>query len=160
MQKALFLDRDGVINNERGDFTYRESDFKFCSDVFESLKIARDKGYLLIIITNQSGIARGIYTKDNLFQLHAFMSNEFKKQGIEFDAIYACPHHPEQGECLCRKPKSLLVEKAIARFNIHPSASYFIGDRERDAEAARSAGVNPILIESNSSLLSIINDLP
>ena len=157
MNKAIFLDRDGVINRERGEYTFRLEEFEINNDVVAALKSLTNKGYLLIIITNQSGIAKGIYEHGDISVLNEYMISHFAKEKIEITAIYYCPHHPDIGKCLCRKPDSLLLEKALARFEIDPAASYFIGDRDRDVDAAQMAGVNPVRIESNSSLLKIVH---
>lgn len=151
MNKAVFLDRDGVINTERG-YTHRIEDFVILPDLIENLKLYLQKGYLLIVVSNQSGIAKGLYTQADVELIHSFLTNELVKEGIHLSEIYYCVHHPDVSRCICRKPDSLFVEKALARFNIDPSRSYFIGDKERDVEAAAKAGVKGILIESNSAL--------
>jgi D-glycero-D-manno-heptose 1,7-bisphosphate phosphatase len=159
MQKVLFLDRDGVINKERGDYTSRMEDFVFVDDLVKSLRKFQTKGYKLIVVSNQSGIAKGLYTFEEVELLHSHLTRYMRINGIEIEEIYYCPHHPEKGKCLCRKPDSLLIEKAIARFSVNAAASYFIGDRERDIQAAEGAGVKGILVESNSSLLGIAERL-
>ncbi|MCW3101721.1 MAG: histidinol-phosphate phosphatase family protein [Bacteroidetes bacterium] len=151
MNKAIFLDRDGVINTERG-YTHRLADFVILPDLYENLKLYLKKGYLLIVISNQSGIAKGLYTQAEVEVIHSFLTNELVKNGIQLSEIYYCVHHPDVSRCICRKPDSLFVEKALARFNIDPSKSYFIGDKDRDVEAAEKAGVKGILIEANSPL--------
>ncbi len=158
MNKAIFLDRDGVINVERG-FTYRLADFVILPDLIETLKIFLQKGYLLIIVTNQSGIAKGLYKQDDVEMLHNYLLNEFQKNNITISEIYYCVHHPDVTNCICRKPDSLFVEKGLARFNIDASKSYFIGDKERDTEAAEKAGVKGILIEANISLKTILSQI-
>ncbi|MBL4754705.1 MAG: HAD family hydrolase [Flavobacteriales bacterium] len=160
MNKAVFLDRDGVINYEDGDYTYDKEFFRINDDVFEALKIFIDRGYLLIVITNQSGIAKSVYHHENVEELHEYMSATFAEHGIEFTEIYYCPHHPDFTECLCRKPQNIMVEKALARFNIDPKASFVIGDRERDIIAGGTAGLTGILIESNSSLVEVVPMIP
>lgn len=160
MKKAVFLDRDGVINRDIADYTYRISDFTMLPGVVEALKNFHDKGYLLIIITNQGGIAKKLYGHEEVAVLHRYLLDLFKKKGIEITEIYYCPHHPDFGKCLCRKPGSLMLEKALARFNIDPTRSYFIGDMDRDIEAGRGAGVNTIKVDTNGSMLSIIDRIP
>ena len=118
MAKAVFLDRDGVINLERGDYTFRLKDFVINDGVVEALSDFQRKGYLLYIITNQSGISKGQYTHENVNEIHDFLITKLRESGIHISAIYYCPHHPEQSNCLCRKPNCLLIEKAIARFDI------------------------------------------
>ncbi|MCF8459166.1 MAG: HAD family hydrolase [Flavobacteriales bacterium] len=159
MKKALFLDRDGVLNRERGDYTYTVEDFEVLPDVANALKLAREKGYLLIIISNQGGIAKGIYNQERVEQLHDLMADKLAKSGVHFDEIYYCHHHNEVGKCLCRKPHSLMLEKAIARFDIDASQSVMIGDSQRDMDAAAKVGVKGFLIESNSGILQIVESL-
>lgn len=151
MNKAIFLDRDGVINVERG-YTHRLEDFLILPDLVESLQRFLKQGYLLIVISNQSGIAKGLYNQEDVEVLHAFLKKELRRNNITLSEIYYCVHHPDVSKCICRKPDSLFVEKALARFGIDPGKSFFIGDKERDVEAAAKAGVEGILIEANSSL--------
>lgn len=151
MNKAIFLDRDGVINVERG-YTHRLEDFVILPDLVENLQMYLRKGYLLIVVSNQSGIAKGLYTQAEVETIHSFLLNELAKNKITLSEIYYCVHHPDVSRCICRKPDSLFIEKALARFNIDPSKSYFIGDKERDVEAGEKAGVKGILIEANSPL--------
>lgn len=156
--KAVFLDRDGVINVERG-YTHRLEDFVILPDLIEVLQFLQAKGYLLVIVSNQSGIAKGLYKQSDVEVLHKYMMGEFVKNNIEISEIYYCVHHPDVSECICRKPDSLFVEKALARFGIDAKKSYFIGDKERDTEAAEKAGVKGILIEANISLKTILNQI-
>lgn len=156
MNKAVLLDRDGVINRERGDYTFRIEDFEILPDVFEALQILQKAGYLLIIISNQSGIGRGLFKIEDTEKMHGYLLDELKKHHIHIEEIYYCVHHPETGSCLCRKPDSLNVEKALARFDIDPAQSFFIGDKERDTIAGERVGVKGILIESNASLVEAI----
>lgn len=158
MNKAIFLDRDGVINFERG-YTHRLEDFVILPDLIEVLQILKQKGYLLIVISNQSGIAKGLYLQSETEMLHAYLKEELRKNNVVLDEIYYCIHHPDVSKCICRKPDSLFVEKALARFNIDPSKSYFIGDKERDTESGEKAGVKGILIEANISLKTILNQI-
>lgn len=158
MNKAVFLDRDGVINVERG-YTHRLEDFVILPDVIEVLQLLQKRGYLLVVVTNQSGVAKGLYTQSDVEMVHSYMLNEFTKNGIVLSEIYYCLHHPDVSNCICRKPDSLFVEKALARFNIEKSKSYFIGDKERDVEAGEKAGVTGILIEANSPLKDILHQI-
>jgi D-glycero-D-manno-heptose 1,7-bisphosphate phosphatase len=158
MNKAIFLDRDGVINVERG-YTHLLKDFVILPDVMEVLKMLQDRGFLLIVVSNQSGIGKGLYTQENVETIHSFLQNELTKAGVKLSEIYYCLHHPDTGRCICRKPDSLFVEKALARFGIDPARSWFIGDKERDVEAAEKAGVKGILIEANSSLKLLMDQL-
>lgn len=157
MKKAVFLDRDGVLNKELGDYVCKFEDFKVLEHNFPALKELQDRGYLLIVITNQGGLAKGWYTVETLDRMHAHLKESYAKQGIHLTEVYYCNHHPEyNGKCLCRKPGSLMLEKAIARFGIDASASYFIGDRERDVIAGEAAGVKGILIDSDQPIAEIL----
>lgn len=158
MNKAIFLDRDGVINFECG-FTFRLEDFKILPGLIDALKEFRKRGYMLIVVSNQSGIAKGLYTQANVEMLHEYLVSTLKKEGLAFDEIYYCVHHPDVSKCICRKPDSLFIEKALARFDIDPSKSFFIGDKERDTDAAHKAGVKGIMIEANSPLSEIMNQI-
>ena len=141
MKKALFLDRDGVINVEK-DYLYKIEDFEFIDGVFELCKHYQELGYLIFVVTNQSGITRGYYTEDNFNLLSKWMIQEFLKHDIKIEKIYHCPHHPNiSGECNCRKPEPGMLLNARDEFNIDMKNSVMIGDKERDIEAALNAGL-------------------
>jgi D-glycero-D-manno-heptose 1,7-bisphosphate phosphatase len=153
--KAVFLDRDGVINRERGDYTYLLEDFVL-NDITDALTELQRRGYLLIVISNQSGIAKGIYTHEQVNYLNLHLERVLKNKGVMLTDFYYCPHHPDYSRCLCRKPDSLLLEKAIARYAIDVARSYFIGDARRDEDAGKKAGVKTIRIEPNSPLSQVL----
>lgn len=157
MNKAIFLDRDGVINIERSEYTFNNDDVLWVPQIDEAIQVLKNKSYLLIVITNQSGIAKSIYTHKHVEIIHNRIKNEVAKGAIT--EIYYCPHHPDFSMCLCRKPNSSMVEKALARFNIDPNQSFFIGDKQRDIDAGEKAGVKGILIEQNTSILDWANSL-
>lgn len=155
MNKAIFIDRDGVINNDEGlYYIYKKTDFKLNESIAENIALLSKAGFLVIIISNQGGIGKGLYTKKDTEILHQILINEVNKAGGKIDEIYYCPHHEESGKCLCRKPNSLMIEKAIARFNIDIKSSFLIGDGKRDIEAANKAGIEGILVPKNSNILS------
>jgi len=155
--KAVFLDRDGVLNHEMGDYIRNIKDFKIL-DNFEALKTLQDKGYKLIVATNQGGLAKGWYTEENLAEMHDELKKQYKAYGVEFTDVYYCPHHPDfTGPCDCRKPKPGLLLRGIEEHNIDPAQSYFIGDRERDVEAGTAAGVKGILIDSDQPISTILD---
>lgn len=157
MNKAIFLDRDGVINRKgSGYYIFREEEFLLNRGVTDSLKYFISKGYLLIIITNQGGIARGIYTMSHVDKLHNYMIQQLKAFNIELTDIYYCPHHPDVSSCLCRKPGTLLLEQAIAKYNIDPKASFMIGDSDIDIKAAEKMKIKGILIPTNGNMMNII----
>lgn len=159
MRNVIFLDRDGVINNNSLYYVYKPEDVVFNDGVFETLKMLRQNGFEFIVISNQSGISKGIYSKIDVENVHKYMNNEFEKHGINILEFYYCTHHPEIENCLCRKPQTLLVEKAIARFNIDKSKSYLVGDKQTDADTAVNNELTPILIEPNSNLTTIISKI-
>lgn len=137
--KALFLDRDGVINYDPG-YVYRIEDFEFMPRIFEALAGFMMLGYEIFVVTNQSGIGRGYYSEDDFAKLSKYMIDEFKSYGIEIKKIYHCPHTPSD-DCNCRKPKPGMILQALNEHNIDPQASLIIGDKPSDLEAARKAGV-------------------
>lgn len=141
MNKALFLDRDGVINVEK-DYLYKIEDFEFIDGIFDLCKFFQSQGYLIIVATNQSGIARDYYSENDFYILTDWMIEEFKKQNIEISKVYYCPHHPKiSGKCDCRKPNPGMFLDARNEFNIDLKNSVMVGDKERDIEAALNAGV-------------------
>ncbi len=148
MQKAVFLDRDGVINIDKA-YVYRKEDFEFCQGVFEALKHFQSLGYLLIIVTNQSGIARGYYSEKDFETLMTWVQEELLHVNIKLDAIYHCPHAPDDG-CSCRKPKSGMLEEAIRAFDIDVRQSWMIGDKPSDIEAARHVGIEKTILIGNT----------
>lgn len=143
MSKAIFLDRDGTINIDK-NYIYKIEDFEFIPGVVEALRLLQKAGYKLIIITNQSGIARGYYTKEQYETLNQWMLRELETAGVFIDGVYYCPHHPGaktkeyRKECNCRKPGLGLFEVAIREHNINLSLSYAVGDKLRDVAICQS----------------------
>lgn len=152
MRKIIFLDRDGVINVERGEYTFSVEDFVFIDGLFSALNKLKQNGFEFIIITNQGGISKGIYTHQDVVKLNLLIKKEFLKHQVPLLDIFYCPHHNDVEKCICRKPNSLLLEKAIAKYNIDISKSYFIGDSDRDIEAAQKVGVKGIKVNQNDNL--------
>lgn len=153
MNKAIFLDRDGVLNHEMFDYITKLEDFEILEYQIPPLKKLYDEGYLLIIITNQGGIAQQRYTVETLEQMHDALRSSFEKQGAAIRHAYYCPHHPTvSAECNCRKPKSGMLLEAIATYDIDPALSVMIGDKPRDVEAANGAGVKGILIAPDEQI--------
>lgn len=141
MKKALFLDRDGVINIEK-DYLFKIDEFEFIDGIFELCKHYQDLGYLIIVVTNQSGIAREYYTQKDFLMLTNWMIEEFKKHDIILSKVYYCPHHPDiSGICKCRKPSPGMLLDAKRDFNLDLSHSIIVGDKERDIEAGLNAGL-------------------
>jgi len=165
LKKALFLDRDGVINVEK-EYLYKKEDFEFIKGIFELCRYYQDLGYLIFIVTNQSGIARKFYTQEEFAKLTQWMLEAFEKEGIHITKVYYCPHHPEiSGECDCRKPKPGMLLEAADEFNADLKNSIMIGDKERDIEAGLNAGLreNYLFDESgcvsNSKAIKIVKKL-
>lgn len=145
MNKCIFLDRDGVINKDNPDYIYKVDEFEILPGVIEGFKKLKENGFLLIVITNQSGITKGIYTKEEMDACH----DHFQKvSGHLIDKYYYSPYHPFYTDSLSRKPGSLMFEKAIAKFNIDTSQSWMLGDKERDLEPAEKLGIKGILLSS------------
>ncbi len=147
LESCVFLDRDGVLNEERGEYTWRVDDFRVLTGVKESLQLLKEAGYLLIMITNQAGIAKGIYTADDVKTCYQYLQEQ---TGHMIDYMYYAPQHPVVTESLLRKPDSLMFEKAIAKFGIDPSKSWMVGDSERDLIAAAKVGVKGVLVSDDS----------
>lgn len=149
MNKAVFLDRDGVINVDKG-YVHKVEDFEFVDGIFELCEFFQRNGYLIIVITNQAGIARGYYTEEDFLKLTDWMLKEFKIRGIDIAKVYYCPHHPDfTGPCFCRKPQPGLILKAKDEFDIDLSNSFLIGDKESDIMAGLNAGVGNIIFLSD-----------
>ncbi len=138
---ALFLDRDGVVNIEK-NYLHKQEDFEFIDGIFDLCRFYQDKEYLIVVVTNQSGIARGYYTEMDFANLTFWMIDAFAEQGITIAQVYHCPHHPDiSGECECRKPHPGMLFKAASELNIDLVKSVLVGDSERDIEAAHRAGL-------------------
>lgn len=157
MKRALFLDRDGIINIEK-NYLYKIQDFEFMDGIFELCHFFQNHGYLIIVITNQAGIARGYYTEEDFISLTDWMRCQFKKRNIDITEVYYCPHHPDfTGECVCRKPNPGLLLKAADDYDINLQQSVFFGDKISDVEAGDNAGVGVnVLLKDISSALSIL----
>ena len=161
--KAVFFDRDGTLNVDVG-YLHRPEDFIWIEGAKEAIKYVNDKGYLAILVTNQSGVARGYYPEEDIKEVYDWMNNELAKIGAHLDALFYCPHHPK-GKipaytkiCSCRKPDTGMVDEACLRFNIDRSKSCFVGDSERDLECAQKAGVQGIRF-SGGNLLNCICEM-
>jgi len=159
MNKAVFLDRDGVINFERGDYTCKIDDFIINDGVGEAIKLLKNNDFLVIIISNQAGLAKKLFSEEDLLEMHIKFCIYLDNYKTKIDDFFYCPHHPNFTNCLCRKPNSLLFEKAMAIYNIEPKISYMIGDRERDIISAEKCGIKTILIESNKNIFNICKNI-
>jgi D-glycero-D-manno-heptose 1,7-bisphosphate phosphatase len=148
VNKCIFLDRDGVLNEEIGDYVYQLDKLIIPEGMPEALQSLKKEGYLLIVVTNQAGIAKGLYTTREVLACHQKIQQAC---GNVLDALYYCPYHPSyDSESLFRKPGSLMLEKAAAKFNIDTSQSWMVGDRQRDMEAGQQVGVKTVFINNGS----------
>lgn len=154
--KALFLDRDGVINIDKG-YVHRIDDFEFVPGIFEFCQRAEQKGFAIFVVTNQSGIGRGYYSESAFNELSQWMCEAFAAKGVNIRHVYYCPHHPREAkgrylkECDCRKPKPGMLLQAIEQFGINPDQSLMVGDSETDIAAANAASVRGVKVESGKA---------
>jgi len=140
-QKCLFLDRDGVINNDIG-YAYKPEHIEFVPGILELCQWAQANQYHIIVITNQSGIARGFYSEQDFSHLTDWMNEQFAHHGILIQDTFHCPHHPDiTGECNCRKPEPGMLLTAIKKYTINPQLSIMIGDKSSDMKAAEAANI-------------------
>lgn len=144
MNRTVFLDRDGTIARDV-HYCRRPEDFEIFPTVPEAIKLLNENGFKVVVITNQSGIARGYFTEGILAQIHQKMKDELAKYGARVDAIYYCPHHPDDG-CQCRKPKTALFLKAAEEHNIALKNSYMVGDQQMDIDAGKAVGCKTALV--------------
>jgi D-glycero-D-manno-heptose 1,7-bisphosphate phosphatase len=159
VKKVVFLDRDGIINRERGAYTFRPEDFEFVPDILEAAKLLENAGYALIIISNQGGISKGLYTKEDLLYLDNIIRKAFVEKGITLLDSFYCPHYSSNENCLCRKPKSLLLERALAKYGFKKENALFIGDSDRDRIAGEKIGIKSLQVEANASILNLCKKL-
>lgn len=141
--KCVFLDRDGVLNVERGDYTWKLDELEVAAGVPEALAMLKAAGFVLVVITNQAGIAKGLYSRADVLACHEKIQQAC---GHAIDALYYSPAHPSVSASLARKPGTLLFERAIARFGLDPAQCWMVGDRERDILPARLLGMQTILV--------------
>ena len=156
MKKAIFLDRDGTINVEK-DYIYKSEDLVFEEGTIEALKTFKNLGYILIVVSNQSGIARGYFTEEDLNIFNNNMNEILKKNGVEITEFYCCPHHPDGIEeykkiCECRKPNNKMIEDAIKKYNIDREKSYMIGDKTSDIGAGIKSNLKTVLVKTGYGL--------
>jgi D-glycero-D-manno-heptose 1,7-bisphosphate phosphatase len=159
-KKCIFLDRDGVLNVDRVDYVYRMEDFIIPKGVPEALIALKEAGYLLVVITNQSGIAKGLYERKDVYQIHEAIQNAC---GGVLDDLYFCPYHENfDSHSLTRKPGSLLIEKAAAKYDVDLEKSFMVGDHERDIMAGTRAGLKTIRLApegENTKATYLVRDL-
>lgn len=169
MHKALFLDRDGIINLDEKGYTYKIEDFHFIDGIFELATYAQAKGYTLFVVTNQSGIARGYYTEKDFLDVTDYMLNCFQANNILISKVYYCPYHPDGSimrykmESNDRKPNPGMLLKAEKEFNLDLRSSVIIGDKETDIVAGKKANIGKTILVTNhhghSQADYVFNDL-
>ena len=160
MRKALFLDRDGVVNVEK-KYVHRIEDFEFIKGIFDLCLQFQNANYLIFIVTNQAGISRGLYTEADYQDLTSWMLSEFEKRGLHITRVYHCPHHPDfSGSCDCRKPNPGMILKAKHEFNLDLGKSILLGDKQSDIEAGIRANISTNIFFKNSPnrMLELIQD--
>jgi D-glycero-D-manno-heptose 1,7-bisphosphate phosphatase len=146
--KAVFLDRDGVINKDPG-YVHKIEDFELYSDAIKALKLLKD--FKLIIVSNQSGIGRGYYKEEDFHKFNTHLTEELKKQGIKIEKTYFCPHHPDI-KCDCRKPNIKFIKQAEKEFNLDLKNSFMIGDHPHDIEFGQKAGLRSIYLTTGHGI--------
>ena len=145
---AVFLDRDGTLNVDKG-YVHRIEDWEWIPGAIGAITMLKKAGFLVIVITNQAGIARGYYDEADMTHLHAIINMELQKHGATIDGFYHCPHHPEFGairECECRKPMPGMIDKASQDFDIDLGRSWLVGDKASDIQAGLATGIKSILV--------------
>lgn len=162
---AIFLDRDGTINEQMGYINHL-SRFRIFPCVPEAVKLLNREGYYVIVITNQSGVARSYFPAELVEEIHTYMINTLKKEGAEIDAVFYCPHYPKSKikeyaiECDCRKPKTGMIKQAMERFDIDLENSYMIGDHFTDLEMAHNCNIKSIMVKTGYGLGEVDHILP
>lgn len=158
--KAVFFDRDGTINSDEGHYyIFRKEDFVINPGVIDGMKRLAEAGYLLFVVTNQGGVAKGLYTKDDVDAVHSYMCDLLTAEGIDIKKIYYCPHHDSVAPCRCRKPQPGMLIKAVEEFNLDADECFMVGDSCRDIEAAFAAGITGIKVEKNSDITPAIDKI-
>jgi len=155
MKKAIFLDRDGVINLEKKDYVKSIKEFQIIHNVPKAIATLKEKGFLVIVITNQSAINRKLLTIEVLNEIHNHLQKILKNNNTSIDYFYFCPHRPDE-KCKCRKPNPGMILKAAQEHDIDMNQSFMIGDSLTDIQAAEKAGCEGILLNQNQTLLEII----
>jgi len=147
-RRAVFFDRDGTLNQDLG-YVGRVEDLILIPEAIQTVKELNENEFLVIVISNQSGVARGFFSQKNVEAIHQKIKEDFLKMGAAIDAFYYCPHHPDEG-CCCRKPSPKMVVTAAKRFQIDLGRSYFVGDKLSDVKTGLAAGCKTVLLKSNN----------
>lgn len=158
MNRAVILDRDGTINVDKG-YIYKTKDFEFKPGSINAIKKLNDNNYKVIVVTNQSGIERGFFTKKDVTKLHNYINSELEKHNAHIDKFYCCPHNPEISKCACRKPSMFLHLNAIRDFSIDINYLTIIGDKESDIIPAIQLNCDHYLVNEKTNLEEIISKI-
>ncbi len=164
MNRAVFLDRDGVITQEPPHYAHRIVELKFIPGSPEAIRLLNQNNFVVIIVSNQSGIARGYYQEEDTITFNNVMKKKLSEFGAHIDAIYYCPHHPEARvekyriDCDCRKPKNGMLKKAEKNMNLDLRQSFAVGDRWSDIEAGKISGCETILVKTGNGMNSLKNN--
>jgi D-glycero-D-manno-heptose 1,7-bisphosphate phosphatase len=150
LRRAAFFDRDGVLNVDHG-YVFAPADWEWNSGAREAIRLCNDRGYAVVVVTNQSGIGRNFYSTSDVETLHAFVQQDLAAFGAHIDGFYFCPHLPEDG-CECRKPLPGMIVQAIQELELDPSNSFLVGDKDSDMRAAHSAGIEAVLYQGGDLL--------
>lgn len=146
-KRAVFLDRDGTINIDKG-YVGNPEDIELLPGTVEGLKLLKENDFLLIVVTNQSGVGRGYYTQKDVEEVHAHLNELLAPEGVQIDRFYYCPHLPEEG-CCCRKPSAEMVLAGAKFYNIDLPGSFFVGDKTIDVQAGLAAGCQTVWVDSS-----------
>jgi D-glycero-D-manno-heptose 1,7-bisphosphate phosphatase len=157
-RKTIFLDRDGVINEEKKDYVKNLKEFKIIDGSLQAIKLLKKNNFRVVIITNQSAINRGLLSIEKLNEIHDFLKSKLLDLDTTLDGIYFCPHTPNEN-CMCRKPKPGLLQQAISELDINVKDSLMIGDSQTDIDAANKMGCKSILLNKNQNLLQVVKEL-
>lgn len=160
MNKIVFFDRDGVINKEIDRYIEKVEEFEILPGIGEALSVLKQRGYKLVLVTNQGGIAKGLYGHEEVREMHDILQNYLADFDACFDLLYYSPHHPDFGNSLNRKPGSMMVERGLARLQADPAQCVIIGDKQRDMDCGAAAGVRGILIEPNTDIRTLLHLIP
>ena len=155
--KAVFLDRDGTINVDYG-YVYREQDLTLITGVADGLRKLQSSGFLLIIITNQSGVGRGYFSKDDVNIFNKKLIDELNNYGVKITDVFICFHSPED-KCTCRKPAPNMILEALKKYNVDPEKSFMIGDKNSDVEAGQASGIKSFLLTDKNNFQSITDEI-
>lgn len=158
LRKAVFLDRDGVLNEERSDYVKSVEELVILDDIASPIKQLKENDFLVVVISNQSAINRGLTTSEDIEKIHSTLQEYLKEYNVQIDAFYYCPHRPEE-HCNCRKPKPGMLEKAANEMKIDLKSSWMIGDRDSDMEAAQMVGCKSIKITDRVRLSDAVQSI-